>query len=77
MSKNAFLQALWLQGTLINTAQYAARCTGVNWLLGKLQQQQNVILGDEMGLGKTIQVLALTGITSPLLKCKALQQRST
>lgn len=30
--------------------------TGVNWLLGKLQDRQNVILGDEMGLGKTIQV---------------------
>jgi SNF2 family DNA or RNA helicase len=30
----------------------------VNWLLGKLQERQNVILGDEMGLGKTIQVLS-------------------
>lgn len=32
---------------------------GVNWLLGKLQERQNVILGDEMGLGKTIQVHSL------------------
>lgn len=32
---------------------------GVSWLLGKLQQRQNVILGDEMGLGKTIQAATL------------------
>ena len=43
------------------TADSNAVCcdAGVNWLLGKLQERQNVILGDEMGLGKTIQVHTL------------------
>jgi SNF2-related domain len=47
-------------GTAPVTADNTSICynAGVNWLLGKLQERQNVILGDEMGLGKTIQVLS-------------------
>ncbi|CAD6505123.1 BgTH12-00618 [Blumeria graminis f. sp. triticale] len=32
---------------------------GLNWLLYKFHQKNNVVLADEMGLGKTIQIIAL------------------